>query len=513
MTSETILAIQDDQTTVEAVTEQIDQRVSSGDFAAVVALIEQYPVVAYFGLQPDRFQFVLTQVVAADVDANGIARAFLSVLAGERAQGDSALVLPAGGSAPARRWMLALGTMISLRLRGRAHECRPYLDLLDPFMRLASPVINDGSGWDTLVPLQAGITSMLAGDYKRALDYLTLAQLQPVNPSLPMLTRDAYAKAAVVHALFGIPRRARLMLEYAEGVPRTQSWVEPSIDATLTVARAALSLRDTQRAMTEVDSIMLHNVGEMWPFVSACARRILEHAGRHRALMENTERYEILPFPRVAGCGVQGSVFPLARVSAHVLMGDIDAARAALWEADPDYVGTRMAELHVELRAGRWADAIKVANSLDEERWRGLRQVEASRLAGLSEAYLRMDRFEELDAVLQSAIALEFTGCDLTHFSAAVLEYAERHLANWPQRTQPPTAAIATAGAPEPVLTKRELEVLRMLSTSTPLREIAEHAYISQNTLKTHLRTIYRKLGVPGREAAVLRARAEGWIA
>jgi DNA-binding CsgD family transcriptional regulator len=194
-------------------------------------------------------------------------------------------------------------------------------------------------------------------------------------------------------------------------------------------------------------------------------------------------------------------------------MGDADAARVALWEADPDYVGTRMTELHVELRAGRWADAIRVANSLDEERWRGLRQVEVARLAGLSEAYLRMERFADLDAVLQTAITLEFTGCDLAHFSAGVLEYAERNVANWPQRTQPPTAAIGTACGSQPVLTKREYEVLRMLSTSTPLREIAEHAYISQNTLKTHLRTIYRKLGVPGRDAAILRARAEGWIA
>lgn len=509
----TILSLQDEQSTVAAVTEQIDRRLASSDYPAVAALIERYPVAAYFGLRPDRFQFILQQVMTAGADSSGLARAFTTVLAGTRDHGNPLPSRIAGVPTPIPRWAHALGTMISLRLQGRAHEACDALDVLDPFMRVASPVISDGSGWNALVPLHAGITSMLAGDYKRALDYFTLAQFQPVNPSLPMLTRDAYAKAAVIHALFGSPERAELMLEFAAGVPRTESWVEPSIDATILIARAALAIGDTGRALTLIDSIMLHNVGEMWPFFSACARRALEHAGKHRMLIECAERYEIMPFPRVNGRGVQGSVFPLARVSAHALTGDIESARRALSEADPDYVGTRMAELHVELRSGRWGDAIRVANSLDTESWRGLRQVEGARLAGLAEAYLRLERYPELDAVLKAAVALEFGERDLIGFSESVLRYAETKIEGWPQTVVPPTAAISVACSEDLVLTKRELEILRMLASATPLKQIAERAYISQNTLKTHLRTIYRKLGVQGREAAILRGRAEGWIA
>ena len=55
-------------------------------------------------------------------------------------------------------------------------------------------------------------------------------------------------------------------------------------------------------------------------------------------------------------------------------------------------------------------------------------------------------------------------------------------------------------------LSERELEVVRYLPTPQSSAEIAGQLYISLNTLKTHLRAIYRKLGVDGRQEAVRRA-------
>ena len=57
-------------------------------------------------------------------------------------------------------------------------------------------------------------------------------------------------------------------------------------------------------------------------------------------------------------------------------------------------------------------------------------------------------------------------------------------------------------------LTKRELEVLRHLSTDRPISAIAATLHISQNTMKTHLKNMYRKMGVDGRVTAVEKARA-----
>jgi DNA-binding CsgD family transcriptional regulator len=57
-------------------------------------------------------------------------------------------------------------------------------------------------------------------------------------------------------------------------------------------------------------------------------------------------------------------------------------------------------------------------------------------------------------------------------------------------------------------LTKRELEVLRHLSTDRPISAIAATLHISQNTMKTHLKNMYRKMDVDGRVSAVEKARA-----
>jgi LuxR family maltose regulon positive regulatory protein len=61
-------------------------------------------------------------------------------------------------------------------------------------------------------------------------------------------------------------------------------------------------------------------------------------------------------------------------------------------------------------------------------------------------------------------------------------------------------------------LTPKELEVLRLLATRLSRREIGERLYVSLNTVKTHQRAIYRKLGAEHRSAAVRRARELGLL-
>ncbi len=56
-------------------------------------------------------------------------------------------------------------------------------------------------------------------------------------------------------------------------------------------------------------------------------------------------------------------------------------------------------------------------------------------------------------------------------------------------------------------LTKRELEILRHLETGKPISAIAETLHVSQNTMKTHLKNVYRKIGASGRDEAVSKAK------
>jgi len=55
-------------------------------------------------------------------------------------------------------------------------------------------------------------------------------------------------------------------------------------------------------------------------------------------------------------------------------------------------------------------------------------------------------------------------------------------------------------------LSERELEVLRLLGTELNGPEIARELMVSPNTMRTHTKNIYSKLGVHNRRAAVRRA-------
>ena len=67
-------------------------------------------------------------------------------------------------------------------------------------------------------------------------------------------------------------------------------------------------------------------------------------------------------------------------------------------------------------------------------------------------------------------------------------------------RTSPPGRGLA-----EP-LTTAELGILELLPSTSSYEQIAAALYVSRNTVKTHIRAVYQKLGVTSRSQAVERA-------
>ncbi len=61
-------------------------------------------------------------------------------------------------------------------------------------------------------------------------------------------------------------------------------------------------------------------------------------------------------------------------------------------------------------------------------------------------------------------------------------------------------------------LTAREHDVLRLLQGPMSLQQIAGELYLSFNTVKTHTRAVYRKLGVHTRAEAVRTGRRQHLI-
>ena len=65
----------------------------------------------------------------------------------------------------------------------------------------------------------------------------------------------------------------------------------------------------------------------------------------------------------------------------------------------------------------------------------------------------------------------------------------------------------------KPILTQRELQVLELIVEGKSNKEIATDIYLSMNTVKVHLRNIYRKLGVNTRSQAIRVAIQTGTVA
>jgi LuxR family transcriptional regulator, maltose regulon positive regulatory protein len=104
------------------------------------------------------------------------------------------------------------------------------------------------------------------------------------------------------------------------------------------------------------------------------------------------------------------------------------------------------------------------------------------------------------------------------------LQRAQRAIAGFPDPGRLPAiaaaverslaAADATDGRREPVEqpSPAELAVLRGLAAGLSRREIGTQLYISLNTVKSHTRELYRKLGAGSQAEAVARAEALGLL-
>jgi len=75
----------------------------------------------------------------------------------------------------------------------------------------------------------------------------------------------------------------------------------------------------------------------------------------------------------------------------------------------------------------------------------------------------------------------------------------------------PPTLRAASAPG-LPMLTERELEVLRLVAAGAPNSRIAAQLWITEQTVKFHLSKVYRKLGVSNRTEASHHAYVHGLL-
>lgn len=89
-----------------------------------------------------------------------------------------------------------------------------------------------------------------------------------------------------------------------------------------------------------------------------------------------------------------------------------------------------------------------------------------------------------------------------------------RHILAWLATHQPPPAEAAVQASTEApaALTRREREILELVSQGLSNRDMAESLSISRLTVECHTKNIYRKLAVSSRTEAVFEGRRHGLL-
>jgi ATP/maltotriose-dependent transcriptional regulator MalT len=190
--------------------------------------------------------------------------------------------------------------------------------------------------------------------------------------------------------------------------------------------------------------------------------------------------------------------------------GEVGAAATLLDEADDDarltlhFVAMFPALARARLAAARadWDEAGAAAAQAVELARRGAGRIEVAAALLTAAAVARKAAAGDGQAArwLSEARVVIAQCADAGPVVAEWLATEQRAQRNEPARM---------TGEP---LTDRELAILRLLPGPMSQRQLATSLFVTPNTLKTHLRAIYRKLGADSRAAAVSRARVLGLL-
>ena len=176
----------------------------------------------------------------------------------------------------------------------------------------------------------------------------------------------------------------------------------------------------------------------------------------------------------------------------------------------------RLAAARLAARRGEWANAGQAASAAVERGRRGAGRVElAAALLTTAAVSRTCPPAAPADDHGQAVAAPHADPHALLAEARGILRHCPDPgpvVAGWLADEQRAESIQARQdGLIEP-LTDRELTILRLLPAPTPQRELASTLFVTPNTLRTHLRAIYRKLGAESRDDAVIRARERGLI-
>ncbi|MEV0241564.1 LuxR C-terminal-related transcriptional regulator [Streptomyces sp. NPDC050674] len=373
-----------------------------------------------------------------------------------------------------------------------------------------------------LLLTHVGSTLLWAGRFEDARTVLTTVAAAPVGASSEAPRKEALGHLALLDYLDGWPGRAeRKALAAVPEADRTGPPRPSGSDiGRLVLAAVAVDRDELDRAETLLDATADLPFATRDPVVAAgrahAAARLLMARGKIRAAVEAADP----AVPAAVPSPWATSQEALVTSAAHLARGRPDQAAEVLRAISGDQPVCAVEAASIQLAARRTAAAFALLDSVHAEERTGpavtvraaLVRARAADAAGDTAAARKLLARALLDARRERLRRpfLDAGAWIRPHLASASLHELA---AGW----LTPTASHhgARPGPPSPAaplvigeLSAREHDVLERVARMMSTEEIAADLYLSVNTVKTHLKSVYRKLAVNRRSEAVRRARA-----
>ncbi|WP_019869048.1 LuxR C-terminal-related transcriptional regulator [Salinispora oceanensis] len=381
--------------------------------------------------------------------------------------------------------------------------------------------VEDADGW-AVAGTALGLLDVAVGELDSAERQLAAASVAARTAGWVRTELAATSRMALLRAIRGDLRQAETGAQSALALPPGRGWSCRTDCGYAYLALAVVALLRDQREEAAANLALAEPAtGEpaAGAVAALCRSHLLRDAG------DLAGGYRLLVAAREQLGGPRGDLdrwLRAAEADLRAARGDLDTARALLAGAGPELA---VGLARVELRAGddRTAEvALPDWQAAAAADWPLPVRVEAAVL----NAVLAERAGDTRRAHRTLEVALDLAGTEgvrrpFTRGDPEVWDLLTAHLdtgtAHWsavselvrgaaePDESAEP-AESAGAALAEP-LTEREVTILRYLQSILSNVEIAAELSLSINTVKTHVRNIYRKLDATRRREAVRRAR------
>lgn len=402
--------------------------------------------------------------------------------------------------------------MIALRVRGRMVRAMQLATLVERLGRIA--IVHQPALVTSRLPaalLHVGITRGLADDLSGAVLALRDAYERAPVSRARFVERDAAGKLALFHALAGDIREARRWLPRYDSAPAVAGWYGPRVSLSADVARSLVASESLDSAAAREAVLRLEepvNAEQNWGAAVAYARSRYalawgDRLGAITQVRRDRERYaDWLDEGSTLGPLLVQSEVDLLLATGQIRRGQQVLDRAAVHE---DHPATKVARGRVALLNESPASATRHATAV-------LDQTVPTRIR-IDALVVRIAADAQLGASVATGTQYLDDAVDESGLRLPVLALPRRARDDLRRVPQDHHRDLYPAHSTPVRLTPQQQLVLDGLQEDLSLREIAERAHLTMNTMKSHSKALYRKLNASSRDEALTRAREAGLLA